>query len=187
MFGPWTAGFALDRHTSSSVYVGDNAYGKPIFETERSPVGELLYKLKYRHDKSVIEPLADTVADFLLNRWRLSIDAIIPVPPSNFRAVQPVMVVADALAAGIGVPVCNDCLKKVKKTPQLKDMADYNSRKEALGGAFIVAPELTTGKKLLLFDDLHGSGATTAHIVEVLKDPGGANAVFLLTLTKKST
>lgn len=158
-----------------------------MFETERPPVGELLYKLKYRHDKSAIEPLADTAADFLLKKWRLSVDAIIPVPPSNFRACQPVMVVAEALAARIDVPVCNECLKKVKKTPQLKDITDYDKRKEVLAGAFTVAPELTTKKKLLLFDDLHGSGATTAHIVEVLKDPGGADAVYLLTLTKKST
>ena len=51
--------------------------------------------------------------------------------------------------------------------------------------AFNVAVELTKGKSLLLFDDLHGSGATVGHIVEVLKDPGGAKAVYLLTLTTK--
>ena len=56
-----------------------------MFETERPPVGELLYKLKYRHDKSAIEPLADTTADFLLKKWRLSVDAIIPVPLPTFE------------------------------------------------------------------------------------------------------
>ena len=45
-------------------------------------------------------------------------------------------------------------------------------------------PELTAGKKLLLFDDLHGSGATVGHIVEVLKSPGRAKAIYLLTLKK---
>ena len=92
---------------------------------------------------------------------------------------------AEAFAARLGVPVCASCLSKVKQTPQLKDITDYDKRKEALNGAFTVAPELTAGKTLLLFDDLHGSGATVGHIVEVLKNPGGAKAVYLLTLTTK--
>jgi predicted amidophosphoribosyltransferase len=37
----------------------------------------------------------------------------------------------------------------------------------------------------LLFDDLHGSGATVSAITEVLKGPGGAKTVYLLTLTTK--
>ncbi len=75
--------------------------------------------------------------------------------------------------------------KKVKQTPQLKDMTDYDKRAAVLKDAFRVAPEVTAGKTLLLFDDLHGSGATVAHIVEVLKHQGGAKAVYLLTLTTK--
>jgi len=67
----------------------------------------------------------------------------------------------------------------------LKDITDYDKRAEALKEAFTVATELTTGKNLLLFDDLHGSGATVGHIVEVLKNPGRAKAVYLLTLTTK--
>ena len=77
---------------------------------------------------------------------------------------------AQALAARLGVPVCTGCLSKVKQTPQLKDITDYDKRAEALKDAFTVAPELTAGKTLLLFDDLHGSGATVGHIVEVLKN-----------------
>jgi hypothetical protein len=44
---------------------------------------------------------------------------------------------------------------------------------------------LTSGKNLLVFDDLLGSGATVARIVEALKNPGLAKAVYLLTLTTK--
>ena len=41
------------------------------------------------------------------------------------------------------------------------------------------------GRKFLLFDDLYGSGATGGAITELLKGPGGAKAVYLLTLTAK--
>jgi len=67
----------------------------------------------------------------------------------------------------------------------LKDITDYAKRTETLKDAFTVASELTSGKNLLLFDDLHGSGATVRHIVEALKSQGHTKAVHLLTLTTK--
>jgi predicted amidophosphoribosyltransferase len=189
--GPWTAGFALDWHTLSSTFIGNNQFGHPMFDTKRPPVGELLYQLKYGRAQTKVEKLAiadqlaETAENFIRNTWRAPIDAILPVPPSNVRAIQPVLVVAEALAARLGVPVCTGCLTKVKQTPQMKDITDYDKRKEVLAGAFTVDPALTTGKNLLIFDDLHGSGATVSRIVELLKDPGRAKAVYLLTLTTK--
>ncbi len=162
-----------------------------MFDTKRPPVGELLYQLKYGRAQTKVEKLAiadqlaETAENFIRNTWRAPIDAILPVPPSNVRAIQPVLVVAEALAARLGVPVCTGCLTKVKQTPQMKDITDYDKRKEVLAGAFTVDPALTTGKNLLIFDDLHGSGATVSRIVELLKDPGRAKAVYLLTLTTK--
>ncbi len=73
----------------------------------------------------------------------------------------------------------------MKQTPQLKDITEYDKRMEALKDAFTVSPENTTGKSLLLFDDLYGSGATVRYIVDALKDLGHAKAVYLLTLTTK--
>jgi predicted amidophosphoribosyltransferase len=61
---------------------------------------------------------------------------------------------------------------------------EYDKRWEALKGAFAVSPMLTTGKNLLLFDDLYRSGAAVSVITELLKDDGRAKAVYLLTLTE---
>lgn len=130
--GPWNSGFALHVHALSSTYLGDDEYGHPRFLTTRSPAGELLYQLKYRQDKSAIAQLAEAAADFCQNKWRLKIDAIIPVPPTQARRVQPVQVVAEALAALLHVPLCAG-LKKVKKTPQLKDLTDYHERRKRCG------------------------------------------------------
>jgi competence protein ComFC len=184
LHGPWDDGYALDIHMRSSVYMGMDQWGHNRFENTRSPVGELLYQLKSHADQTGVDPLADAAAGFV-RALRWTIDAIVPVPPSNARKSQPVMAVADAIAARLGVPICAGCLKKVKQTPQLKDITDYDKRKEVLAGAFSVDPEVTAGKRLLVFDDLHGSGATVEHIVEVLKNSGRARAVYLLTLTTK--
>jgi predicted amidophosphoribosyltransferase len=64
-------------------------------------------------------------------------------------------------------------------------MVEYDERVKALRDAFSVSPERTAGRNLLLFDDLYGSGATVRHIANLLKDPGRAKAVFLMTLTTK--
>jgi predicted amidophosphoribosyltransferase len=185
LHGPWDFGYALDKHTLSSVFIGHNEYGHAEFDTTRSDVGELLFQLKYRHDKAAIEPLADIVAKFLADKWEPPIEAIIPVPPSNSRVVQPVMVVAEALAERIGIPLCKSCVKKTKQTPQLKDITDYDKKREALSDAFTVQRQNTAGKNLLLFDDLFDSGATVSSITKALKEQGEAAAVYLLTLTWK--
>jgi len=114
--GPWASGFALHVHSLSSTYLGDDEYGHPRFSTTRSPVGELLYQLKYRQDRKAVDQLAEASASFCKETWRLKVDTIIPVPPTQARRVQPVQVVAEALAALLGVPLCKG-LKKVKKTP----------------------------------------------------------------------
>jgi hypothetical protein len=43
--GAWREGFALDLHTLSSEYVGDDEFGHPRFDTIRTEIGELLYQL----------------------------------------------------------------------------------------------------------------------------------------------
>jgi competence protein ComFC len=182
--GPWTEGYALHIHMLSSSFVGYDEFGHARFDNLRSPVGELLYQLKYRSDQTAVDQLAEAAADFL-KTWKPPVEGIVPVPPSLTRRNQPVIAVATALAERAGIPLLAECLSKVKQTPQLKDIFEYDKRTEALKDAFSVAAEQTTGKTLLLFDDLFGSGATVSHIVEVLKNHGGATAVYLLTLTTK--
>jgi len=184
LYGPWNDGYALHIHTLGSVLIGQNAYGHPTFDTTRSPIGELLYKLKYKGDRTTIPPLVEAVAEFW-KRWHPLVDAIVPAPPSDVRRNQPVTLVVTALGERLQIPVCAKCVAKVKRTLQLKDLMEYDKRVEALDGAFTVSPERTKGKKFLLFDDLYGSGATASAITKLLKGPGGAKAVYLLTLTAK--
>jgi len=56
-----------------------------------------------------------------------------------------------------------------------------------LHGAFEIDADETKGKRVLLLDDLYGSGATVRTITEALINQGGAKSVHLLTFTKKAS
>jgi predicted amidophosphoribosyltransferase len=180
--GDWKQGFALDVHTTNSTFVGHNEYGHPEFATTRSPLGELLYRLKYKRDAIVIEEITDTAAEFI-KASKIRIDAIVPMPPSSVRKVQPVLQIANALGKKLGVPVLENCVSKTKKTPQLKDVYNYEERTKLLEGAFTVNRDQSAGKSLLLFDDLYRSGATMNAVSRELAKTGEAKEVFVLALT----
>ena len=183
--GKWAEGYALDLHTTSSTFLGYDGYGHPQFETVRSELGELLYKLKYRADPSAVDSIAEAAAEFLTEKWRVNVDLIVPVPPSNTgRKRQPVLEVATAISERTGIGLCLDGLVKVKQTPQLKDVFDFKERVAALEGAFTVEKAKIQGKSVLLFDDLFRSGATMNTITECLTKDGGAEVVYALTLTR---
>jgi len=183
--GKWADGYALDLHTTSSTFLGYDGYGHPQFETVRSKLGELLYKLKYRADPSAVDSIAETAAEFLAEKWRLNVDLIVPVPPSNTgRKRQPVLEVATAISERTGIGLCLDDVVKVKQTPQLKNVFDFKERVAALEDAFTVEKAKIQGTRVLLFDDLFRSGATMNTITECLIADGGAQVVYALTLTR---
>ena len=182
--GPWTEGFALDLHTVSSDFIGHDEFGHPQFDTKYSEVGELLYRLKYGQDKTVMDAISETCAEFL-RRKEWSIDIIVPVPPSNqYRTVQPVKLISEALGHTFGVPVLPDALVKLKSTPELKDVHDYLTRATHLKDAFDAVASHIEGRKILLVDDLYRSGATVASVTKTLIESGHAKEVRLLTVTK---
>jgi competence protein ComFC len=181
--GNWEIGYALDVHTKSSQFRGYDEYGRSMFDTERSQIGELLYRLKYQSDKSVIAEIVGLVMSFASFK---TIDVIIPVPPSYAnRPFQPVIEIAEAVGAKIGLPVRSDVVKKIKDTPELKNIEDFEERKKLLEGAFTVEPVgILTGQTVLLFDDLYRSGATLSSLTTVLYNQGKAKSVKVFTLTK---
>lgn len=185
--GIWAKGYALDMHTLSSDYIGDNEFGHPMFETEYSPMGGLVKQIKYRSDLSVLDEITKTAVGFLKNQWQIlpSLNIILPIPPSNMqRSYQPVMVIADKISEMTNVPISGNTLIKTRPTPELKDEFDSEKRKQLLSEVFRVKNQNTAGKNVLLFDDLFRSGITVNMAAEVLYNEGKVNNVFLLTLTK---
>lgn len=180
--GRWKSGIALDFHTTSSTPIGHNEFGHMQFDTVRPEIAELLYQLKYHGNQAAAPKIAAAAATFL-QPHRTKFDLMIPVPPSTVRVVQPVFVLADGIGAAIGLPVVK-CITATRSTIQLKGVTDPEKRKELLDGLYTVDADQTTGKRILLFDDLFRSGSTMNAVTDVLLTQGRASSVSVLTITK---
>jgi competence protein ComFC len=143
----------------------------------------MVYRLKYRHDDAVLESIVEAAVDFL-SRWKPPVEMLVPAPPSNMaRRNQPVLEVAKRISEKMSVSLCDMCVQKIKATGQMKDL-DFSKRIEVLSDAYAVDAEAISGRRLLLFDDLYDSGATANMLTKALLGHGGAEAVYLLTLTQ---
>lgn len=182
--GPWDEGFALDFHTVGSQYLRDDAYGQPQFDTIRTPIGELLYQLKYRSDQSAAKTLCEAAAEFVDGRqWDFTL--LVAVPPSRpGRRFQPVPVLASEIGRLLGWPACTDCIVKVKETAELKSIYDYQQRLEQLKDTYSVATAKTRGQNVLLIDDLYRSGATLEAVTTALRTIGKVGKIFVLAFTR---
>lgn len=179
--GNWVSGVALDTHTLSSVHLGVNEHGHDIFDTKRSPLGELLYKLKYTSDLKAAEQIIETAAAYLAPH-RQKFDLIIPVPPSGIRAIQPVITLAQGIGNKLALPVV-ECVTTTRPATQLKGVMDKAKREELLVDLHAVDATYTRGKNILLFDDLYRSGSTMNAITNVLNTSGQAASVRVLAIT----
>jgi len=162
--------------------LGYNEYGHPHFNTERTEIGELLYRLKYRGDEAAVNPIAEAASAFI-RTWKPGIEVIVPAPPSKARPKQPLFQIADEIGKLLGTPVDKTSVRKTSATPELKNL-DQTKRIEALAGAHSIEGQALSGRRVLLLDDLYQSGATLNAITILLKGAGGAAAVFALALTR---
>ncbi|WP_114295891.1 ComF family protein [Anaerobacterium chartisolvens] len=181
IWGNWEEGYAIDLHTISSNYLGDNEYGHPIFDTKRSEIGELLYKLKYRHNKEIIDDIIKMINPFV-STWtkKLNINVIIPIPPSNkSREYQPVDIIAEALASKLNLYYCNNFLIK-NSDVQSKNLDDKN----VISHSMTRNKHFTKKVNVLLIDDLYKSGASMNEAVRVLSEDRNVANVYVLALTK---
>jgi len=182
--GPWSSGWALDLHTLSSAFIGDDAFGHPQFENKRSEIGELLYQFKYRGDQSGLTAICETAAAFILSR-KFPVDVIVAVPPSNEkRRSQPLPLIAKGVADRLSCEYRPDALVKVHQTQELKSVFDLAQREKLLHGAFRALPQMLEGRNVLLLDDLFRSGATLAEAAREILENGRAKSLLAVTLTK---
>ncbi|TQL26782.1 hypothetical protein [Zymomonas mobilis] len=111
--GNWLIGVACDLHTVESIYLGVDEYGHNRFENTRSVIGELVYQLKYQNDQTTIPKIIDLLLQNI--KGIESFDAIIPVPSSKIRRIQPVDAISKALGDKCKVPVLINYLGFVDK------------------------------------------------------------------------
>jgi len=180
--GKWKSGVALDVHTLSSVYLGVNEHGHEVYDTTRSEIGELLYRLKYRSDLAAAGEIVAAASTYLKPHLQ-KFDLIVPVPPSGTRPLQPVITLAKGIGTVTKLPVV-ECVTLTRSGTELKGVIDVDKRKEFLAGLHAVDAAQTKGKRILLFDDLFRSGSTMNAITDLLLGAGEAASVSALTITR---
>ncbi len=181
--GRWQDGFVLDYHTVSSTYLGEDEYGHAQFETRRSDLGDLLYRLKYRVDASVVTQIVEAASAFVAE-WGPEFDVVVPVPPSRERDIQPVFLLAEGIANRVGLAYAPECVTRVRDLPELKNVYSYQQRTRLLAGSHAVDQPRVANKRVLLFDDLYRSGATMNAVAIALYDEGMARDVYALAITR---
>jgi predicted amidophosphoribosyltransferase len=185
LIGNWQRGFAYDIHTLASAYLGVDEDGFDRFDNMRSDMGELLYQLKYRGDRSAVNEIVK-----LLDRFKgiETMDGIVPIPASKKRTFQPVLEIAKALGERRGVKVVDGLLLKREGFTELKNIKDPEKRRLLLEQAFYVSGACSLSEQnVLLIDDLFRSGATLSAATKVLYEEAGAANVSVLTMTKTRT
>lgn len=185
LIGEWTEGYSLDIHTTNSVYIGENSFGNPQFDTTYSEIGECLKRLKYRDEYCKANKLAEVTTNFVVNDWKISknIDLIIPVPPSKKREFQPVFLIVEELSKILKKNYCLDYFEK-KDNREVKNLTQEEKDKILSSDILIKNKTLVKPVNVLLIDDLYDSGFTLKLVCkELLKDKKIKN-IYVLTMTK---
>ena len=183
--GTWYAGYVLDKHVKSSDFLGHNAYGYPAFDTKRTEVGESMYQLKYRDDRSQIPLLAETFIDNLRSKFS-SVSFIVPVPPSKHRKYQPLIELAKAVANKMDIKIFENILIKNVETPQMKDIASNKDKVSTLLKAFSINDGIGNDGcwDALIIDDLYSSGSTLKAATMTLKTYSKVKNIYVAVFTR---
>ncbi|MFS0738766.1 ComF family protein [Sphingomonas sp. 1P06PA] len=110
---------------------------------------------------------------------------LVPVPLHRWRiwrrGFNQSALIARALARDSGCPLALDALVRSKQTPILRGLG-AGARARAVRGAFAVTADgrqLVKGRRIVLIDDVHTSGATADACARALKKAGAARVELL--------
>ncbi len=186
MKGDWHLGYTLDKHVKSSDFLGYDALGHAEFDTIRTDVGEAIYQLKYKNNRGVIPLLVEAFIDNLKSKIS-SVGLIVPMPPSKRRKFQPVIELAREIATKMNISLFENLLIKKSKTPEMKNEATFEEKKEILSSVFSINDEIDGEGSwdVLLIDDLYGTGASLNTASKTLKTYSKIKNIYVAAFTRK--
>jgi len=117
-------------------------------------------------------------------------DIIIPVPLHRTRLLKrrfnQSALLSGALSKRYGVPMEAHCLLRVRRTPSQGGLSGKGRYRNVQGAFTVAEPELITGKRVVLVDDVMTTGATLESCARTLKRGGAArvDAICLARVVK---
>lgn len=132
--------------------------------------------------------LGDALADRLKNNGISDCcDIIIPVPlykkDKRRRGYNQSELIAKELSEQLGISLCSDAIIKLKETSAQKSLSK-KERMTNLNGAFsAIRPDIISGKRILLVDDVCTTGSTLTELTKLLNE-NGAKAVYCASCCK---
>ncbi|NJR77193.1 ComF family protein [Sphingomonas corticis] len=127
--------------------------------------------------------LAITAAGLMRRHLPADADLLVPVPLHRWRIWQrgynQAALIATALGREAGIAVDRHALRRCRATPSLRGLS-RGERRRALAGAFAIHDAAAVaGRRVVLIDDVHTSGATADGCAAALR-AAGARSVLVL-------
>lgn len=199
VLGPWKEGLVLDKHIKTSLYLGNNEYGHPDFDTTRSELGEFIYDIKYNYtyinklsNKEIlpmdlyerfIKITEKEIKDFIEGK---DINYLIGAPSSIDRKIEPVHVISTFISYMMSIPYIQNALFKTTSNPS-KNMSYQEKQKlskEILINDFELVNKKLKNKNVLIIDDLYQSGETLKACTVVIEKVKQIGNIYVLAMTK---
>lgn len=146
-------------------------------------VREALLRLKFRGGSALAEPFGEILARCAAEQFSGEFDTVTWVPVSEKRlkkrGYDQSRLLAEAMCRHWDTkPV--SLLKKAQDNPAQSTLQGESARRANVLGVYDpVNPEAISGKRILLLDDIHTTGATLSECVRVLRDNGAASILCL--------
>lgn len=179
--GNWKLGYTLDVHSVSSEYLGIDDFGHARYDTTRSDLGELMYKLKYCADKKACDELMEIIGERVY-QWMIKyeISVIVSMPPSNKnREYQPVEFIAKELSRYTGIDYYESYLEKSSSV----ELKSSNVLTNIDLGIYRIG-SLDVQQNVLLIDDLYRTGRTMKAACVAIKTDRNVNDIYTLAITR---
>jgi len=153
-----------------------------IFE---GPIRQAVHSLKYRRNVALGDALAPNLANFV-RKLDWPVDLVVPVPLGRQRIKErgynQVGFLAHPMSGLQNWNYSPRLLSRVRETRSQVGLSTME-RKANMAGAFKADPFLTSGKVVLVMDDVATTGATLAACSEALLE-AGVKKVYALTLAR---
>ena len=188
-------GIAFGTEATTSHLCGDCLESVHCFDRARASgfyqglIRVVIHRFKYGGQTFLVNPLAGMLIGPGRELARLHrIDAIVPVPLHHRRLRQRGFNQASLLARRLGsllqIPVDYSSLKRSRWTEPQFGLSRKQRAVNVKDAFSLKARGKLKGKGVLLVDDVFTTGETANQCVKVLKKPGGAREVVVLTVAR---